>query len=208
MGWYTMEDESVSIVWTILLSPRLWRITVVPGRCVGLVTTDPSLGFLLPDEMDQTPPVRSEYLVSGIRTPPVRRNSKLATLGRIFKPWKWRKKKNEKLKQTTSGEWVWGRGLGSWGRRPAVAVTWLSFADVGRGGLCPVAPMTGAVQPPAGPFLLWSLQVPGWGCGISPRHTHSPCPTQTPRGTHDPLDLVENADSGSVQGQSGVRPSW
>ncbi|XP_004644234.1 phosphatase and actin regulator 3 [Octodon degus] len=55
-----------------------------------------------PDEMDRTPAVRSEYLVSGIRTPPVRRNSKLATLGRIFKPWKWRKKKNEKLKQTTS----------------------------------------------------------------------------------------------------------
>ncbi|XP_038961479.1 phosphatase and actin regulator 3 isoform X2 [Rattus norvegicus] len=54
------------------------------------------------DEMDQTPPARSEPLVSGIRTPPVRRNSKLATLGRIFKPWKWRKKKNEKLKQTTS----------------------------------------------------------------------------------------------------------
>ncbi|XP_070277469.1 phosphatase and actin regulator 3 isoform X3 [Myotis yumanensis] len=55
-----------------------------------------------PDEMDPTPPVRSEYLVSGIRTPPARRNSRLATLGRIFKPWKWRKKKNEKLKQTTS----------------------------------------------------------------------------------------------------------
>ncbi|XP_060036974.1 phosphatase and actin regulator 3 isoform X3 [Erinaceus europaeus] len=55
-----------------------------------------------PDEMDQTPPVRPDYLVSGIRTPPVRRNSKLATLGRIFKPWKWRKKKSEKLKQTTS----------------------------------------------------------------------------------------------------------
>uniref|UniRef100_A0A8C3X689 Phosphatase and actin regulator n=1 Tax=Catagonus wagneri TaxID=51154 RepID=A0A8C3X689_9CETA len=51
---------------------------------------------------EQTPPARSEYLVSGIRTPPARRNSKLATLGRIFKPWKWRKKKNEKLKQTTS----------------------------------------------------------------------------------------------------------
>uniref|UniRef100_A0A452T0C7 Phosphatase and actin regulator n=1 Tax=Ursus maritimus TaxID=29073 RepID=A0A452T0C7_URSMA len=64
----------------------------------------PSLVFPLPDEMDQAPPARSEYLVSGIRTPPVRRNSKLATLGRIFKPWKWRKKKNEKLKQTTSGE--------------------------------------------------------------------------------------------------------
>ncbi|XP_078248261.1 phosphatase and actin regulator 3 isoform X11 [Pogona vitticeps] len=52
--------------------------------------------------MDPSPAVRSEYLVSGIRSPPVRRNSKLATLGRIFKPWKWRKKKNEKLKQTSA----------------------------------------------------------------------------------------------------------
>lgn len=64
--------------------------------------------------MDRTPAVRSEYLVSGIRTPPVRRNSKLATLGRIFKPWKWRKKKTEKLKQTTSGECPSGEG---WGHR-------------------------------------------------------------------------------------------
>ncbi|XP_043945923.1 phosphatase and actin regulator 3 isoform X2 [Protopterus annectens] len=52
--------------------------------------------------MDHSPVMHHEYLVSGIRTPPVRRNSKLATLGRIFKPWKWRKKKNEKLKQTSS----------------------------------------------------------------------------------------------------------
>ncbi|EMP35818.1 Phosphatase and actin regulator 3 [Chelonia mydas] len=52
--------------------------------------------------MEQSPAMHSEYLVSGIRTPPVRRNSKLATLGRIFKPWKWRKKKNEKLKQTSA----------------------------------------------------------------------------------------------------------
>ncbi|XP_036757747.2 phosphatase and actin regulator 3 isoform X1 [Manis pentadactyla] len=71
------------------------------------VLTDPSATSSAdagetPDEMDQTPPARSEHLVSGIRTPPVRRNGKLATLGRIFKPWKWRKKKNEKLKQTTS----------------------------------------------------------------------------------------------------------
>uniref|UniRef100_A0A8D0C1G4 Phosphatase and actin regulator n=2 Tax=Salvator merianae TaxID=96440 RepID=A0A8D0C1G4_SALMN len=56
----------------------------------------------LQEDMDQSSAVRSEYLVSGIRTPPVRRNSKLATLGRIFKPWKWRKKKNEKLKQTSA----------------------------------------------------------------------------------------------------------
>uniref|UniRef100_A0A673W722 Phosphatase and actin regulator 3b n=1 Tax=Salmo trutta TaxID=8032 RepID=A0A673W722_SALTR len=34
-------------------------------------------------------------MVSGVRTPPVRMNSKLASLGRIFKPWKWRKKKQQ-----------------------------------------------------------------------------------------------------------------
>ncbi|NP_001089898.1 phosphatase and actin regulator 3 L homeolog [Xenopus laevis] len=54
--------------------------------------------------MAQSPVLRTEYVVSGTRTPPARRNSKLATLGRIFKPWKWRKKKNEKLKQTTALE--------------------------------------------------------------------------------------------------------
>ncbi|KAK5913113.1 hypothetical protein CesoFtcFv8_002927 [Champsocephalus esox] len=48
--------------------------------------------------MDQQRALHSGCLVSGVRTPPVRRNSKLASLGRIFKPWKWRKKKNEKLK--------------------------------------------------------------------------------------------------------------
>ena len=92
------------------------------------------------------------------------------------------------------------------GWRPDVTVSLLSFADVGRVGLCSVGPMTGAVLPPAGPFLLWSLQVPGWGSGISSRHTRSPCTTQTPRGTRDPLDLVTNADSGLVQGQCRSPP--
>ncbi|KAG8566927.1 hypothetical protein GDO81_013423 [Engystomops pustulosus] len=53
--------------------------------------------------MAQSPALRKEYLVTGMRTPPARRNSKLATLGRIFKPWKWRKKKSEKLKQSSAG---------------------------------------------------------------------------------------------------------
>ncbi|KAJ1123068.1 hypothetical protein NDU88_001541 [Pleurodeles waltl] len=60
------------------------------------------LNSFISNEMDHTPALRLEYLGSGIRTPPVRRNSKLATLGRIFKPWKWRKKKSEKLKQTSA----------------------------------------------------------------------------------------------------------
>ncbi|XP_056590066.1 phosphatase and actin regulator 3b [Triplophysa dalaica] len=51
------------------------------------------------DVMDHQRNLHSGCLVSGVRTPPIRRNSKLASLGRIFKPWKWRKKKNEKLRQ-------------------------------------------------------------------------------------------------------------
>ncbi len=58
--------------------------------------------FCVVDVMDQQRVLHSGCLVSGVRTPPVRRNSKLASLGRIFKPWKWRKKKNEKLKPSTS----------------------------------------------------------------------------------------------------------
>ncbi|KAK5923490.1 hypothetical protein CgunFtcFv8_000455 [Champsocephalus gunnari] len=52
--------------------------------------------------VDQQRVLRGGCLVSGVHTPPIRRNSKLATLGRIFKPWKWRKKKNEKLKQSST----------------------------------------------------------------------------------------------------------
>ncbi|XP_072223930.1 phosphatase and actin regulator 3a isoform X2 [Leuresthes tenuis] len=52
--------------------------------------------------VDQQRVLRTGCLVTGVHTPPVRRNSKLATLGRIFKPWKWRKKKNEKLKQSST----------------------------------------------------------------------------------------------------------
>ncbi|XP_026163003.1 phosphatase and actin regulator 3b isoform X2 [Mastacembelus armatus] len=51
--------------------------------------------------MDQQ---RVLHSVSGVRTPPVRRNSKLASLGRIFKPWKWRKKKSEKLRPSGTVE--------------------------------------------------------------------------------------------------------
>ncbi|XP_029103839.1 phosphatase and actin regulator 3b isoform X1 [Scleropages formosus] len=54
------------------------------------------------DVMDQQRALHSGCLVSGARTPPARRSSKLATLGRIFRPWKWRKKKTEKLKQSST----------------------------------------------------------------------------------------------------------
>ncbi|XP_056149210.1 phosphatase and actin regulator 1-like [Lampris incognitus] len=46
--------------------------------------------------------MRSESLVPGTHTPPIRRRSKFASLGRLLKPWKWRKKKSEKFKQTSA----------------------------------------------------------------------------------------------------------
>ncbi|XP_063063888.1 phosphatase and actin regulator 3a [Engraulis encrasicolus] len=53
-------------------------------------------------ELDQPRVLRSSCLVTGVHSSPIRRNSKLATLGRIFRPWKWRKKKTEKLKQSST----------------------------------------------------------------------------------------------------------
>lgn len=87
------------------MSTSACPLQVTVGFCLTGFSSLP-----LSDEMEQSPAVRSDYLVSGIRTPPVRRNSKLATLGRIFKPWKWRKKKNEKLKQTSAGRLRAGEG--------------------------------------------------------------------------------------------------
>ncbi|RZF47509.1 hypothetical protein LSTR_LSTR013331 [Laodelphax striatellus] len=42
--------------------------------------------------------LRTNSLGSGTRTPPLERKSKFSALGRLFKPWKWkRKKKSEKF---------------------------------------------------------------------------------------------------------------
>ncbi|XP_047465986.1 phosphatase and actin regulator 3a isoform X2 [Mugil cephalus] len=67
------------------------------------ILTEPGIDLAHGTEvLDQQRVLRTGCLVSGVHTPPIRRNSKLATLGRIFKPWKWRKKKNEKLKQSST----------------------------------------------------------------------------------------------------------
>lgn len=54
------------------------------------------------EDVERLAAMRSESLVPGTHTPPIRRRSKFATLGRLFKPWKWRKKKSEKFKQTSA----------------------------------------------------------------------------------------------------------
>ncbi|KAI4881909.1 hypothetical protein NFI96_021090 [Prochilodus magdalenae] len=80
------------------------------GHCMPLTATVPDRVLMSPvscpvcvaDVMEQQRVLRSSCLVSGVHTPPIRRHSKLATLGRLFRPWKWRKKKNEKLKQSST----------------------------------------------------------------------------------------------------------
>ncbi|XP_068197675.1 phosphatase and actin regulator 1-like [Antennarius striatus] len=54
------------------------------------------------EEAERLAAMRSESMVSGAHTPPNRRRSKFANLGRLLKPWKWRKKKSEKFKQTSA----------------------------------------------------------------------------------------------------------
>ncbi|XP_051985281.1 phosphatase and actin regulator 1-like isoform X1 [Xyrauchen texanus] len=54
------------------------------------------------EEVEKLASIRSESLVSGAHTPPIHCRSKLSTLERLFKPWKWRKKRSEKFKQAST----------------------------------------------------------------------------------------------------------
>ncbi|XP_072404389.1 phosphatase and actin regulator 4-like isoform X3 [Chiloscyllium punctatum] len=55
------------------------------------------------EEGEQHPPVGSENDISGSNTPIARRRGKFPGFGKIFKPWKWRKKKtSEKFKETSA----------------------------------------------------------------------------------------------------------
>ncbi|XP_060739363.1 phosphatase and actin regulator 1 [Tachysurus vachellii] len=65
--------------------------------------TETRLSYTLQTEgAERLAAMRSDSLVPGTHTPPIRRRSKLASLGRLFKPWKWRKKKSDKFKQTSA----------------------------------------------------------------------------------------------------------
>ncbi|KAM6135382.1 phosphatase and actin regulator 1 isoform 1-T1 [Pterocles gutturalis] len=68
-----------------------------PSQSTGI-----SLSLDTSEEVERLAAMRSDSLVPGTHTPPIRRRSKFATLGRLFKPWKWRKKKSEKFKHTSA----------------------------------------------------------------------------------------------------------
>ncbi|KAM6444899.1 phosphatase and actin regulator 1 isoform 3-T3 [Rhynochetos jubatus] len=93
-----------------LETDSLWgRNPSLPNICQGFPdlkqpsqNTSISLSVSLSEEVERLAAMRSDSLVPGTHTPPIRRRSKFATLGRLFKPWKWRKKKSEKFKHTSA----------------------------------------------------------------------------------------------------------
>ncbi|XP_030338312.1 phosphatase and actin regulator 1 isoform X6 [Strigops habroptila] len=76
----------------------------VRSRATPPTSPRPAISFNLDtaEEVERLAAMRSDSLVPGTHTPPIRRRSKFATLGRLFKPWKWRKKKSEKFKHTSA----------------------------------------------------------------------------------------------------------
>ncbi|XP_026053079.1 phosphatase and actin regulator 1 isoform X5 [Carassius auratus] len=54
------------------------------------------------EEVEKLASIHPESLVSGSHAAPIHCRSRFATLGRLFKPWKWRKKQSEKFKQRST----------------------------------------------------------------------------------------------------------
>ncbi|XP_004846093.1 phosphatase and actin regulator 2 isoform X2 [Heterocephalus glaber] len=59
--------------------------------------------YLLFDGLDRASIADSDGPPAGSQTPPFKRKGKLSTIGKIFKPWKWRKKKtSDKFRETSA----------------------------------------------------------------------------------------------------------
>ncbi|MBN3278338.1 PHAR2 regulator, partial [Polyodon spathula] len=54
------------------------------------------------DGLEKISLANSDVVIPGSQTPPLKRKGKLSSLGNIFKPWKWRKKKTSEKFQETS----------------------------------------------------------------------------------------------------------
>uniref|UniRef100_A0A8C0J4I6 Phosphatase and actin regulator n=1 Tax=Chelonoidis abingdonii TaxID=106734 RepID=A0A8C0J4I6_CHEAB len=66
----------------------------------SLVSSHPVALF---DGLDKASVANSDGPTPGSQTPPFKRKGKLSTIGKIFKPWKWRKKKtSDKFKETSA----------------------------------------------------------------------------------------------------------
>uniref|UniRef100_A0A2K5DY28 Phosphatase and actin regulator n=1 Tax=Aotus nancymaae TaxID=37293 RepID=A0A2K5DY28_AOTNA len=59
--------------------------------------------FYTVDGLDKASIANSDGPTAGSQTPPFKRKGKLSTIGKIFKPWKWRKKKtSDKFRETSA----------------------------------------------------------------------------------------------------------
>lgn len=70
-----------------------------------LITFSLSHASSLDDDVDGQQSSTTGNDNSGRETPPSKQKGKFSSLGKIFKPWKWRKKKesSEKFKETSEG---------------------------------------------------------------------------------------------------------
>uniref|UniRef100_A0A8C3SAZ5 Phosphatase and actin regulator n=1 Tax=Chelydra serpentina TaxID=8475 RepID=A0A8C3SAZ5_CHESE len=63
----------------------------------------PEMMIALIDGLDKASIANSDGPTPGSQTPPFKRKGKLSSIGKIFKPWKWRKKKtSDKFKETSA----------------------------------------------------------------------------------------------------------
>ncbi|XP_059412846.1 phosphatase and actin regulator 4A-like isoform X1 [Carassius carassius] len=71
------------------------------GQGASTQTLNPSLAYITDDEVDHSVP-ESDRAPPGAGTPSAKGKGKFSNLGKIFKPWKWRKKKSsDKFKETS-----------------------------------------------------------------------------------------------------------
>lgn len=74
--------------------------TPVMGQ-TSVSTLSPQPGSV--DGLDKASIANSDGPTAGSQTPPFKRKGKLSTIGKIFKPWKWRKKKtSDKFRETSA----------------------------------------------------------------------------------------------------------
>ncbi|NXT46313.1 PHAR4 regulator, partial [Pluvianellus socialis] len=94
-----------------------------------------------------------DVLESGDTTPPTKRKSKFSSFGKIFKPWKWRKKKSsDKFKETSEGRVM---GAGGWESLPPLGKPAVSHPANGEepDKLNPPALKNGHTVPIGGPGI-------------------------------------------------------
>lgn len=101
--WKQVRCRSVGLTMAAVCWSKAAAVEVLISLCVS---PSPLSLPLSDEEVDhQHSTTGTEGGNSGDTTPPTKRKGKFSSLGKIFKPWKWRKKKSsEKFKETSEGQ--------------------------------------------------------------------------------------------------------